>query len=434
VSLKTNVSVATIESLDGEGRGVAHVDGKALFIEGALPRERVEYEVVKRKPSYDVGRLTRVRRESAARVAPRCPYFGVCGGCAMQHVEPRSQVAAKQRVLEDALWHIGKVRAESLLPPIHGETWGYRHRARLSARFVPKKGGALIGFRERHSSYVADMRRCEVLPARVSALIGPLRELVGGLSIRDRVPQIEVAVGEEVVVLIARILAPLAAADEAALRTFADLHRVQLWLQPGGPASARPFHPLDAPPLYYTLPEYGLRLGFAPTDFTQVNPAVNGILVRRAVALLAPRPGERILDLFCGLGNFALPLAACGADVIGIEGNAGLVERARQNAAANGLVVQFQVADLFDPAACAALPRSRGMLLDPPREGAVEVVKSLGDEAPHRIVYVSCDPATLARDAGVLVNVKGYWLAAAGVANMFPHTAHVESIALFERK
>jgi 23S rRNA (uracil1939-C5)-methyltransferase len=434
VSLKTNVSVATIESLDGEGRGVAHVDGKALFIEGALPRERVEYEVVKRKPSYDVGRLTRVRRESAARVAPRCPYFGVCGGCAMQHVEPRSQVAAKQRVLEDALWHIGKVRAESLLPPIHGETWGYRHRARLSARFVPKKGGALIGFRERHSSYVADMRRCEVLPARVSALIGPLRELVGGLSIRDRVPQIEVAVGEEVVVLIARILAPLAAADEAALRTFADLHRVQLWLQPGGPASARPFHPLDAPPLYYTLPEYGLRLGFAPTDFTQVNPAVNEILVRRAVALLAPRPGERILDLFCGLGNFALPLAACGADVIGIEGNAGLVERARQNAAANGLVVQFQVADLFDPAACAALPRSGGMLLDPPREGAVEVVKSLGDEAPHRIVYVSCDPATLARDAGVLVNVKGYRLAAAGVANMFPHTAHVESIALFERK
>ncbi len=423
---------ATIESLDREGRGVAHVDGKAVFIEGALPRERVEYEVVKRKPSYEVGRLTRVLRESAARVAPRCPYFGVCGGCAVQHVEPRSQVAAKQRVLEDALWHIGKVRAESLLPPIHGETWGYRHRARLSARFVPKKGGALVGFRERHSSYVADMRSCDVLPDHVSALIGPLRELVGGLSIRDRVPQIEVAVGEDAVVLITRILAPLATGDEAALRTFADLHRVQLWLQPGGPASARPFHPLDAPPLYYALPEYGLRLGFAPTDFTQVNPAVNAILVRRAVALLAPRPGERVLDLFCGLGNFALPLAACGADVIGIEGNAGLVERARQNAAANGLVAQFQVADLFDPAACAALPRCAGMLLDPPREGAVEVVKALGEEAPRRIVYVSCDPATLARDAGVLVNVKGYRLAAAGVANMFPHTAHVESIALFE--
>ena len=427
------MNVAAIESLDREGRGVARVDGKALFVEGALPGERVEYEVLKRKPSYETGAVTRVLRESAARVVPRCRYFGTCGGCAMQHIEPRVQVAAKQRVLEDALWHIGRVRADSLLPPIHGEAWGYRHRARFSARYVLKKGGALVGFRERRSTYVADMTSCEVLPARVSALIAPLRELVSGLSIRDRIPQIEVAIGAEVVVLVVRILQPLSRPDEAALRAFADAHGVQFWLQPAGPDSVRPFHPLDAPPLYYALPEFGVRLYFAPTEFTQVNHAVNEILVRRALALLAPRPGERVLDLFCGLGNFALPIAACGGEVIGFEGHSGLVERARRNAAANGLVAQFQVANLFEASACAALPRCDAMLVDPPREGAIEVVKALGDTGPGRIVYVSCDPATLARDAGVLVNVKGYRLAAAGVVNMFPHTAHVESIALFVR-
>ncbi len=428
------MNVAVIESLDREGRGVAHVEGKALFVEGALPRERVEYELVKRKPSYDGGRLVRVLRESAARVAPRCAYFGVCGGCAMQHVEPGAQVAAKQRVLEDALWHVGKVRAETLLAPIHGAAWGYRQRARLSVRFVPKKGGALVGFRERRSTYVADMNRCEVLTPRVSALIAPLRGLVSGLTLRDRVPQIEVAEGAETVVLVVRNLAPLTADDEAALRAFADANGVQFWLQPAGPASARPFHPLDAPPLYYTLDEYGIRLYFAPTEFTQVNHAVNEILVRRALALLAPRAGERVLDLFCGLGNFALPIAAGGAAVIGVEGHPGLVERARANARANRLAAQFQVADLFDPAACAALPRCDAMLLDPPREGAIEVVKAVAAPGPRRIVYVSCDPATLARDAGVLVHVGGYRLAAAGIANMFPHTAHVESIALFERQ
>jgi 23S rRNA (uracil1939-C5)-methyltransferase len=427
------MSVTVIESLDREGRGVAHVGGKAVFIEGALPGERIEYEVRKSKPSYETGVVTRMLRESSARVVPRCRYFGVCGGCAMQHIEPRTQVAAKQRVLEDALWHIGRVRAESLLPPIHGETWGYRHRARLSVRFVPKKGGALVGFRERRSTYVADMASCEVLPPRVSTLIGPLRVLVSRLSIRDRLPQIEVAVGEEVVVLVLRILNPLTGSDEGALRAFAEAHRVQLWLQPAGPESARPFHPLEAPPLYYALPEFGVRLYFAPTDFTQVNHAINAILVRDALALLAPRRAERIVDLFCGLGNFALPIAACGAGVIGVEGHAGLVDRARRNATANGVVAQFQVANLFEPAACAALPACDAMLVDPPREGAIEVMKAIGETGPGRIVYVSCDPATLARDAGVLVHAKGYRLAAAGVANMFPHTAHVESIALFVR-
>ncbi len=427
--------VALVESLDREGRGVAHADGKAVFIPGALPGERVEYAVAKSKASYDAGTLTRTLRASAARVEPRCPYFGTCGGCAIQHLEPAAQVAAKQRVLEDAFRHVGKVRAETMLAPIHGPAWGYRHRARLSARYVPKKGGALVGFRERRSTYVADMHSCEVLPPAVSALIGPLRALVERLSIRDRIPQIEVAVGDEIVVLVLRILAPLAGADEAEIRSFADAHRVQLWLQPAGPASAHPFHPLDAPPLGYALPEYGVRIGFLPADFTQVNHAVNAMLVRRAMQLLAPRPGERVLDLFCGLGNFALPIARLGARVTGIEGNAGLVERARENARASGLgaAAEFTVGDLFDAATCARLPACDAILVDPPREGAIEVVKALGESGPGRIVYVACDPATLARDAGVLVHVKGYRLAAAGVANMFPHTAHVESVALFER-
>ena len=425
--------VALVESLDREGRGVARADGKAVFIGGALPGERVEYTVHQRKTSYDAGTLVRTLRDSPARVAPRCPYFGTCGGCAIQHLDPHAQVAAKQRVLEDALWHIGKVRAESLLAPIHGPAWGYRLRARLSARYVAKKGGALVGFRERRSTYVAEMSSCEVLPPRVSALIAPLRALVGALSIRERLPQIEVAVGEEVVVFVMRVLEPLAAADETAVRAFADEHRVQFWLQPAGPSSARPFHPIDAPPLYYSLPEFDVRIRFGPADFTQVNQAVNGVLVRRALRLLAPRPGERVLDLFCGLGNFALPIARLGAAVTGIEGSASLVERARENARANGLAVEFLIGDLFDAAACARLPPCDAMLVDPPREGAIEVVKALGDGGPGRIVYVACDPATLARDAGVLVHVKGYRLAAAGVANMFPHTAHVESVALFLR-
>ncbi len=422
-----------IESLDREGRGVARVDGKTLFVEGAITGERVEYAVRRRKPSYEVATVVRAVRPASARIVPRCPHFGVCGGCAMQHVEPATQVAAKQRVLEDALWHIGKVRAETLLAPIHGLAWGYRHRARLSVRFVPKKGGALVGFHERRSAYVAELTRCEVLPPRVSALIVPLRELCGALSIRDRVPQIEVAVGDEAVVLVLRVLAPPNATDEALLRAFAGRHGVSLWLQSGGPDSARPFHPPEAPVLRYSLPDFGVILAFWPTDFTQVNHAVNQVLVRRSLALLDARPGERVLDLFCGLGNFSLPLAAAGARVLGVEVSRPLVERARANALANGLVAQFECADLFDPSVCARLPACGAMVIDPPREGAIEVVKALGAAGPARIVYVSCDPATLARDAAVLVHVKGYRLSVAAVVNMFPHTAHVESIALFVR-
>jgi 23S rRNA (uracil1939-C5)-methyltransferase len=424
---------ALIESLDAEGRGVTHVGGKAVFVEGALPGETVEFSTYRRDKRYERASVERVLRASSARTVPRCPYFGVCGGCAMQHLDHHAQVAAKQRVLEDALWHIGRLRPECMLAPVHGRAWRYRHRARLSVRRVERKGGALVGFRERRSTYVADMRSCEVLPRRVSDLIGPLRELIESLSIRARLPQVEVAVGDEVIVLVLRVLDAPSDGDERALRAFAEAHDIQFWLQPRGPETARPFHPIGAPPLYYTLPEYGVRIHFMPTDFTQVNHSVNEILVRRAVGHLDPRPGERVLDLFCGLGNFSLPIAVRGAEVIGVEGSRQLVERASQNAAANRLIAQFVAANLFDPGICAGLPRCDKLLLDPPREGAIEVVKALGSDAPARVVYVSCDQATLARDAAVLVHTKGYRLVAAGIVNMFAHTAHVESMAVFER-
>jgi len=421
-----------IDAFDAAGRGVARHAGKVVFVEGALAGELVEARLLESKPKFDRARVTEILRPSASRRAPPCPHFGVCGGCATQHADARTQVAAKQRSLEDNLARIGKVRPGAMLPPVYGAEWGYRHRARLSVRFVEGKGGALVGFRERKSTYVADMRSCEVLPARISALIVPLRDLIGRLSIRDRVPQVEVAVGDAATVLLFRHLLPLAEADNAQLREFAAAHAVHVWLQPAGPDSVAPFHPAARDVLYYDLPEFGVRIAFQPADFTQVNPAVNRLLVSRAVRLLDPRPGERVADLFCGIGNFSLPLAALGAQVIGFEGSPLLVERARQNAAANHLVAQFEVADLFKPE-LAAYGRFDKFLIDPPREGAISLVHALADEWPRRIVYVSCDTATLARDADILVHHKGFTLSAAGVINMFPHTAHVESMALFER-
>src|SRR5258707_6092546 len=427
--------IALIESLDREGRGVAHVEGKAVFVDNAVPGELVEYSAYRKKPAWEAARIVRIEREGAARISPRCVFFGTCGGCSMQHIEERAQVAAKQRVLEDALWHLGRVRPETMLRPLYGLSWGYRHRARMSVRWVEKKGGSLVGFRERKSSYVTDMTSCEVLPPKVSALIRPLRALVDSLSMHGRLPQIEVAVGDETIVLVLRVLDPPSGDDQDRLKRFADQHGIQLWLQPAGPDSARAFWPLDAPSLFYALPEFQVRIAFEPTDFTQVNHAVNRLLVSRAMSLLEPQPGERITDFFCGLGNFTLPIARSGADVLGVEGSAGLVARAEENARANGLAdrCRFAVADLFAAAACADLPACDKVLLDPPREGAIELVKSFAAKPPSRIVYVACDPATLARDSGVLVHTQGYRLAAAGVVNMFPHTSHVESIALFER-
>ena len=430
-------TVATIESLDQEGRGVAHVEGKAIFIEGALPGEKVGYSSYRKKPSYEMAKVDGVVRASPSRVTPQCPHFGVCGGCALQHFEVAAQVAAKQRILEDNLWHIAKLKPETMLPPIHGPAWGYRHKARLRARYVPAKGKVLVGFNEKHSSYVALMSQCEILPPHVSALIVPLQELLMQLSIRDCMPQVEVAIGEQVSVLVFRILQPLEPADEQPIRDFADKYGVQIWLQSKGPETARPFHPLDAPGLTYSLPEFDLTYPFMPTEFTQVNPHINRVLVRRAMALLDPRPGERIADFFCGLGNFTLPIARSSARVVGLEGSAALVRRARQGAEHNSLsrVVEFREADLFqvEPQDIAALGHFDKWLIDPPRDGAVELIKAMPEDGPARVVYVSCNPATLARDAGVLALVKGYKLVAAGVVNMFPHTAHVESVAVFER-
>jgi 23S rRNA (uracil1939-C5)-methyltransferase len=429
--LRVTSEFLSIEALDAEGRGVArNPQGKVVFVEGALPGERAAVDLFQQKRKFDLGRSTAILDSSPGRREPRCPHFGVCGGCATQHADERTQMAAKQRWLEDNLARIGKVRPETLLPIVYGPEWGYRHRARLSVRHVARKG-ALVGFRERRSTYVAEMRECHVLPERIGLLIVPLRELVEKLSIRERLPQIELAVGDNATALVFRHLVPLEENDTALLRQFAQTHQVHVWLQPGGPDSAHPFHPAQSE-LYYELPEFGVRIRFRPTDFTQVNHAMNRVLVSRAVRLLEPQPGERIADLFCGLGNFSLPLARQGAQVVGFEGSEELVKRARENAAANGLVVQFEAIDLFRTAIGPFGPFQK-ILLDPPREGAIELIKSLPQSWPRRILYVSCDPATLARDAGVLVHTKGFRLSAAGVVNMFPHTAHVESIALFER-
>lgn len=426
-----------IESLDHEGRGIARHEGKTIFVEGALPGEEVEYSSFRKKPTYEQAQTTRILRASSIRVTPGCPNFGTCGGCSMQHADHAAQVAAKQRVLEDSLWHIGRVTPEQLYPPIYGEQWGYRHRARIGARLVAKKGGVLIGFHEKKSSFIADMKECPNLPPHVSALLVPLRSLVGGLSIADRMPQIEIAVGAHCTVLVFRNLEPLNSADETLMREFADRHSVQIFLQPKGPETVHRFHPVDAPALTYTLPEFDLELTFSPTEFTQVNHAINRVLVRRAMALLAPTTGERIADMFCGLGNFTLPIARCGADVVGIEGSEALTRRAAENAAANGLSerTSFGVANLFEATeeSLAALGHFDKMLIDPPREGAIELVKAIGANGPRRIVYVSCSPATLARDAAALTSQNGYRFKGAGVVNMFPNTSHVESIALFEK-
>ncbi|HVK33462.1 MAG TPA: 23S rRNA (uracil(1939)-C(5))-methyltransferase RlmD [Burkholderiaceae bacterium] len=436
-----------VESLDLEAQGVAHnAEGKVVFIEGALPGERVQVQVQRRKNQWEQASMTALARESAQRVRPACPHFGLhagaCGGCKMQHLHPAAQVAVKQRTLEDNLWHLGKVEPERVLRPIEGPAWGYRYRARLSVRFVAKKGTVLVGFHERKSRYIADMRECHVLPARVSALLLPLRDLVMAMDARETLPQIELAMGDEVLALVLRHLEPLGAGDLARLRAFGDAHGVQWWLQPKGPDSVRRLDD-DGPPLAYALPEYGVVMPFRPTDFTQVNPHINRVLVHRAVRLLDVQTHERVIDWFCGLGNFTLPLATLAREVLGIEGSETLVQRARENGRHNGLSASFAARDLFEltPEALAADGVADKWLVDPPREGALALAKATADlvqsgspwRPPVRIVYVSCSPATLARDAGLLVHQAGYRCSAAGAVNMFPHTAHVESIAVFDR-
>jgi 23S rRNA (uracil1939-C5)-methyltransferase len=438
-----------IGSLDMEARGVGHLQnedgsrGKVIFVEGALPGERVIFQSFRKKQKWEAATLTEVLRESALRVTPRCPHFGVCGGCAMQHLEPSAQVATKQRVLEDNLKHIGRVAPDTMLRPIYGPTWGYRYRARLSVRHVVKKGGVLVGFHERKSSFVADIKSCDILPPHVSDLLIPLRRLIESLSVPERTPQIELAIGEGLTVLVLRVMSPLTEEDEQKLRAFADMHDIQWWLQPAGPDSAYPFYPA-ARELYYSLPEFGVKMPFKPTDFTQVNHQINRVLVARALRLLDVQPGERIGDLFCGLGNFTLPIATMAGQVMGIEGSAALTERALENAKANGLAdkTTFATRNLFEVSAqdFIDLGYFDRLLIDPPRDGAAAVCEALAaikgmqpDLLPKRIVYVSCNPSTLARDAGILVQTGGYRLTQAGVVNMFPHTAHVESMAVFDR-
>ena len=438
-----------VEALDLEAQGIAHDgEGKVVFVDGALPGELVRAKVTRRKKQWEKAELIELRRESSQRVVPRCPHFGLhagaCGGCKMQHLEPAAQVAMKQRVLEDNLWHLGKVRPERILRPIEGPAWGYRLRARLSVRWVAKKGVVLVGFHERKSSYVADMRECHVLPPRVSALLPKMRALVEGMHGRDRLPQIEIAIGDQVSAMVLRHLEPLDEHDLERLRAFGAEHDLQWWLQPKGPDT---IHRLDegGPELAYTLPEFGVRMPFRPTDFTQVNHQINTVLVGRALRLLAVAPRESVIDWFCGLGNFTLPLATLAASVLGVEGAQTLVDRALENARLNGVAhkTRFEARNLFEISAddLVAAGAVDKWLVDPPREGAFALVKALADlkakprpgwKSPARIVYVSCNPATLARDAGLLVHQAGYRCVQAGAVNMFPHTAHVESMAVFE--
>ena len=488
----TQLDWLTVESLDIEAKGVARrPDGKTVFIEGALPGETVRAQVHRSKSSYELGVVTEIQRESTSRVTPGCPNFGLhqgaCGGCKMQHLHAAAQVAVKQRVLEDNLWHLGKVRPETMLRPIQGPAWGYRHRARLSVRHVRKKGEVLVGFHERKSRYVADMAVCPVLPPHVSAMLVPLRRLIASLDAVETCPQIELACGAPiaaesggppvaVTALVLRHLEPLSDADRERLQRFIGeqdavcdaqravrppgapdvLHRVRWWLQSKGPETATPFAPEATPVLAYALPEFGVTMPFGPTDFTQVNPEINRVLVARALQLLDVQPHETVIDWFCGLGNFTLPLATRARRVLGVEGSAPLLRRAAANmvrnreAAGTGRpwgTCEFAARDLFELSASdlATLGAADKWLIDPPREGAFALIKALvarrtsgaqdsqGWRAPQRIVYVSCNPATLARDAELLAHHAGYRCVAAGVVNMFPHTAHVESIALFER-
>ena len=458
-----------VQSLDLDAQGVARKpDGKVIFIDGALPFELVTANTHRKKNNWEQASLTAIHRESSQRVRPGCPHFGLhagaCGGCKMQHLHMGAQVAVKQRVLEDNLWHLGKVRAQTMLRPIEGPSWGYRYRARLSVRHVIKKGQVLIGFHERKSRYVADMQQCPVLPPHVDAMLMPLRALIAGMDARDTCPQIELACGDSVTALVLRHLEPLSAGDLARLRAFAAEHNVQWWLQPKGPDTVKLLDE-GGEQLSYALPDFGITMPFKPTDFTQVNPHINRVLVSRALRLLDVQPHERVIDWFCGLGNFTLPLATQAREVLGIEGSEALVARSRENYVLNQAVAndykalaatEFVARNLFEmtPEMLVADGAADKWLVDPPREGAFALAKALADieqarigaegagpmpagaegwTPPKRIVYVSCNPATLARDAGLLVHLAGYQCTAAGMVNMFPHTAHVESMAVFER-
>lgn len=428
---------AEIETLSHEGRGVAHVNDKVVFIDGGLPGERVRFRYTRRRSKRDEGVVQEVLEASPRRIEARCPHFGTCGGCSLQHLSSADQISHKAEVLAEHFHHNGAVTPDQWLSPLTGETWGYRRKARLGVKYVPRKDDrVLVGFREKHSPFVADIEECHVLDPRVARWLPDLSTLIRGLDNLDQVPQIEVAAGDDAVGLIFRNLAPWTEHDRETLIEFAQRSGFLVYEQPGDESTVSPVWPPE-PELDYRLPKFDIRLRFEPTDFIQVNAPMNRDVVDRAIGLLDPQPDHRVLDLFCGLGNFSLPLATRAASVVGVEGEADLVQRARENAARNQLDDRavFHTADLT--ADLAEQPWLGGnidrVLLDPPRSGAAEVLPAVAAMRPGRIVYVACGPATLARDAGSLVHQHGYRVSAAGVMDMFPHTAHVESIAVFDR-
>ncbi len=439
--------LGTVEALTHEGEGVIHA-GKTAFVAGALPGEVVRFQRVRRRKRHDQATLLEIVRPSAERTVPRCAHFGVCGGCALQHLEASRQIDAKQAELRDSLERVARATPEIWLEPLRGPLWGYRRRARLGARYVPKKGRALVGFRERLLPYIAAIERCEVLAPPLGGLIGPLSALLSELSVRERVPQIEVAVGDNATALVLRVLESPPPRDLARLAEFERAHAVRLYLQsaglesvtrlslppdPGGAAAAAAAAAAEEP-LWYAVPDFNVRFEFAPTDFIQVNGAMNRALIARAVSLIEPTEQSRVLDLYCGLGNLTLPLARRAGRVVGVEGDHALVERARHNARLNGIRnAEFIEADLASPLPhdlpWLASPFS-DVVLDPPRAGARDVMRTIARIRPRRVLYISCHPGSLARDVGILVHDHGFVLRAAGVLDMFPHTTHVESLAL----
>lgn len=431
---------ATIADFTHDGKGVARIDGKAVFVSGALQGERVRLRIRKRHRNYDEATVVELLQASPYRVEPKCPHFGQCGGCSLQHLDAGAQIAMKQRVLAENFARIGKVAPESWLPPLADQPWGYRRKGRLSVRAVPKKGRVLVGFREEaNPRYVADIGCCEVIHPALGERIAALAAMIGTLDAAADIPQIEFAAGDDTVALVFRHLAPLGERDRTTLAAFGREHDFAVYLQSGGSSSVHPLWP-ENPRLAFTLPAGDdvdeVELEFQPLDFVQVNAGMNQRMLACAMELLDPQPTDRVLDLFCGLGNFTLPIARRVAEVAGVEGEHGLVERAGENARRNGIAnASFHVANLFEDQRGADWARQPWdkLLLDPPRAGADKVLDYLPHAATRRIVYVSCHPASLARDAGILVERHGFRLVSAGVMDMFPHTAHVESIALFER-
>ncbi|TDY02977.1 23S rRNA (uracil(1939)-C(5))-methyltransferase RlmD [Thiohalophilus thiocyanatoxydans] len=435
-SLPSEPVVARIENMTQEGKGVARIAGKTVFIDDALPGEQVEFVYTRSRRNYDEGRLHQVLEAAPARIEPACDHFGLCGGCRLQHVSSEEQVRLKQQILLEDLARIGHVTPQTVLPPLTGPVWGYRNKARLGVRYVDKKEKVLVGFRERGSHFLAQLQHCKILTPPLGDKLVELGELIGRLSCYRRIPQIEVAADDEKIALVFRNLEPLTEADRALLVDYGKTTGFVIYHQPEGPESITLLYPQQAT-LRYSIPQFDVSLEFQPADFIQVNSDINRRMISQALQWLEPQATDRILELFCGLGNFSLPLARHGGDVVSVEGEAQLIERARANAASNGIEnVRFHVANLFEPTDHEPWIRGQQydkVLLDPPRSGAAEIVPYLAASGARRIVYVSCNPATLARDAGELVNRHGYRLQQVGMMDMFPHTAHVETMALFTK-